>query len=228
MKVPLLLFFISSAFCLGAGDAVGLLPEGSRGSGDVEERRAEAMGKRLEEFVTMAGRVYRDVQITKIGDGGISFSHADGAARLRFEDLSPEQRGYFGINREDAAAVYAREMMAREAYEKRVEESEKARRELAEKLAAERAEAQLLAMEKAEERKAAAAAAESAGIIPPYPTIKRVDSGLRISSRSSSFDGYYGGFGYGYPARYGYRPTFHYRGSHCRPHYGTGIHFTVR
>jgi hypothetical protein len=228
MRIPLLMLLFSPAFCLGAGEATGLLPETSRNPGDVEERRAEAMGKRLDSFETMAGRLYRDVQITQISAGGISFSHADGAARLRFDDLTPEQRRYFGINGDDAAAVYAREMKARDAYERKVEEREKARRELAEKEATERAEARRLAMEKAAREREIAAAAEPAGIIPPYPTIQRVDSGLRISSRSSGYDGYYGGFGYGYPVRYGYRPTFHYRGSHCRPHYGTGIHFTVR
>ncbi len=223
-----MVFLISSAFSPGAEKAAGLLPEGTGQAGDVEERRAEVMGRKLDQFVTMSGRVYRDVQITKISDGGISFSHADGAARLRFNDLSPAQRSYFGIKVEDAAAVYAREMEAREAYEKKVEEREKARRELAEKEAAERAEAWQLAMEKAAEHRAAVAAAQPAETIPSHPTIKRLDSGFRHSSRSSSYSRYYGGFGYGYPVRYSYSPGFRYGGGYCRPSFGNGFHFIVK
>lgn len=229
MKRLLFILLLSPGFGPAAGEVTGLFPEGSRAAGDADDRRAEAMGKRLDEFKTMAGRLYRDVRITKISDGGISFRHADGAAWLGYDDLSPEQRRYFGITAEDAAAVYAREMRAREAYERKVEEREKARRELAEKEAAERAEAWRLAIEKAAEERKIAAAAEPAGIIPPHPTIKRVDSGLRRSSGSSSYARYYyGGVGYGYPVRYSYRPSFRHGGSHCRPAHGTGIHFSVR
>jgi hypothetical protein len=216
-------FLILCSLCVswGAETSEGLILE-SQQVESIEERRAEAMGKQLDQFVTMAGRVYRDVKITKISDGGISFSHADGAARLMFGDLGPEQRRYFGINGEDASAVYAREMRARAAYEKEVEKREKARRELAAKEAADRAEAQRLATEKAEKARAIAAASQPEETIPLYPTIKRVDSGLRRSSRYSS------GFGYGYPVRYSYSPSFRYRGSSCRPFFGGGIHIRVR
>jgi hypothetical protein len=228
MKAALMLFLISSAFSLGAEKSAGLLLGGSGGAENADERRAEAMGKQLDQFETMSGRVYRDVQITKISDGGISFSHADGAARLRFDDLSPAQRSYFGIKVEDAAAIYAREMKARAAYEREVEQRERERRELAGKEAAERAEAWRLAMEKAAEHRAATAAAQPAETIPSHPTIKRLDSGLRHSSRSSSYSRYYGGFGYGYPIRYNYSPGFRYGGGYCRPSFGTGINFIVR
>lgn len=186
----------------------------SMAAADVESRRAEAMGKPMETFRTMEGRIYRDVVITKINAGGVSFNHADGAARLRFADLSPEQRSRFGINGEDAAAVYAREARARDAYETEVEEREKARRELAEKEAA--------------EVRATAAATKPAETIPPYPTIKRVDSGRRHSNRYSSYGSYYAGFGYAYPVRYGSSPAFRYGGNTCTPSFGTGIHFIVR
>lgn len=225
MKMPLLMFLFASAVCLG--EAAGLLPESLRGMGNLEERRAEAMGKRLNQFVTMAGRVYRDVQITNVSDGGVSLSHADGSARLRFGDLSPEQRRYFGIQDEVSAAVYAREMRERAAYEAKVEESEKARRELAEKEAAERAEAYRIAVEKAAEARAIAAVARPAETIPSHPTIKRVDSGNRRSSRSS-YSRYYGGYGYGYPVRYSYRPVFPYRTAGCGSYSGSSIHFSFR
>lgn len=227
MKAAFLLIQFSICASLWAEESEALVPEKQQ-LGGVEERRAEAMGQRLERFETMAGRVYRDVWITKITEAGISFSHAAGAARLRFEDLSPEQRRYFGINRKDAAEVYAREMKARLAYEKQVEEKEKTRREQAAKEAAKRAELERLAMEKAEKNRAASAS-EPAETIPLYPTIKRVDSGgRRYSSRYSSYGSYYGGYGYRYPVRYNYRPAFRYGGGRCLPIYRSGVHFTIR
>ena len=227
MKTTFSLIQFSLCASLWAAGPETLVPV-DRQLANIEERRAEAMGKRLECFETMAGRVYQDVRITKISDAGISFSHADGAVRLRFADLSPEQRRYFGISREDAATIYARELKARENYERKVEEKENARRELAEKEAAERAELERLAMEKAEQKQTAAAEIESTETIPLYPTIKRVDSIRRSSSRHSSYRSYYGGFRYSYPVRFNCRPTYRHRGRGCRPVFGTGIHFSVR
>lgn len=220
----LLAMQVSLCALWGAGFQESLVPRDDR-HGSLEERRAEAMGKRLDRFETMAGRVYRDVRITKISDGGISFSHEDGAARLRFGDLNPEQRRYFGINGEDAAAVYAREMRAREAYERQVEAKEEARRELAAKEAAARAELERLAMERAEKQRAAAAEKAATRTIPLYPTIKRVDSRPRYSRQRFSYGSYYGGFGYRHPNRYS-RPV--YRSTGCAPVYRSGIHFTIR
>lgn len=70
----------------------------------------------------MEGRIYREVVITKISAGGVSFKYADGAARLRFDELSPGQRKYFGIEEEEAAEVYRKEAERRAAYEKLVED----------------------------------------------------------------------------------------------------------
>jgi hypothetical protein len=168
--------------------------------GDVESRRAEASGKLMQALVTMEGRTYRNAVITRINAGGVSFKHADGAARLRFDELSPEQRASFGIDEETAAEVYRKE--------------------------AERRAAQRLAMEKAAEERAVAAANKPAETIPPYPTIKRVDSGRSNPSRHSSYRSYYSG--YGYPVRYNYSPGLRYSGGYCRPSFGTGINFIVR
>ena len=219
MKCAFFLILCSLCASWAAATSEGLIP-GSQQSESIEERRAEAMGKRLDQFVTMAGRVYRDVKITKISDGGISFFHEDGAARLRFGDLTPEQRRYFGIEVEDAAAVYAWERKARAAYEKEVEEREKIRSELAAKEAAERAKAQRLAYEKAEKAREIAAAALPAETIPTHPTIKRVDSGHRYSSRYSSYSSYYPGHTYYQPVRY--------RANFCRSFFRSGIHISVR
>jgi hypothetical protein len=194
--------------------------------GDVESRRAEASGKLMQAFVTMEGRTYRNAVITKIDAGGVSFKHEDGVARLRFDELSPEQRASFGINEETAAEVYRKEAARRAAYERLVEKRSEERRVLAEKEAGQRAEVQRLAMEKAAEERAVAAANKPAETIPPYPTIKRVDSGRSNPSRYLSHRSYY--LGYGYPIRYNYSPTLRYGGGYSKPSFRTGINFIVR
>lgn len=228
MKASFLMIQILLCVSICAEDTGTLVPEVSQFE-SVEARRAEAMGKRMERFETMTGRIYKDVRITRISDAGISLSHADGAARLRFEDLSPEQRQYFGINGEDAAEVYAREMKARAAYEKLVEEKERSRRQLAEA----RAEAEWLAMEKAAEVEPEVAFVEPDATIPEYPTVKRVESNYRFSRSYRYHGGYYSGCGYSYPGyaypvRYGYRPSFHYRGGRCGTFYTSGLRIPVR
>ncbi len=190
MRIPGFILF--GAFC------------GSLALADVESRRAEALGKPMESFRTMEGRIYRDVVITKISAGGVSFKHADGAARLRFDELSPGQRNYFGIEEEEAAEVYREEAERREAYERLVAKRVEERRALAEKEAAEREEARQAALVAAAQRNAATANDPSA-TIPFYPTIKRVDTKVE---RSRYHRSYYGG-------AYGYSPfsgTSHHRG----------------
>ncbi len=196
----------------------------SMAAADVETRRAEALGKPMKTFRTLEGRTYRDVVITKINAGGVSFKHEDGTARLRFDELSPGQRKYFGIEGETAAEVYRTEAERRAAYEKLVEKREEERRVLAEKEAAEREEAWQLAMESAAAERAKAAA-EPAVTIPPRPTIQRVDTRVR---RSRSYGSSYGGYGYGYPVHYSYGPSFRYSGNFCRPVYRTGLSFSVK
>lgn len=179
---------------------------------DVETRRAEALGKPMETFRTMEGRTYRDVVFTKIDGGGVSFKHADGAARLRFDELSPGQRKYFGLDEKTAAEVYRKEAERRAAYEKLVEIRTEERRVRAEKEATEREEARQNAMAAAAEE-FAKAVVEPTATIPPYPTIKRVDTRVRRSrSYGSSYSPFYGGY-YGYSPYSSYRPS-HYSGWH--------------
>jgi len=174
---------------------------------DVETRRAEALGKPMETFRTMEGRTYRDVLITKIDGGGVSFKHADGVARLRFDELSPGQRKYFGLDEETAVEIYRKEAERRAAYEKLVEIRTEERRVRAEKEATEREEARQNAMAAAAEE-SAKAVVEPAATIPPYPTIKRVDTRVRRSrSHGSSYSPFYGGY-------HGYSPYSSYRSSY--------------
>ena len=182
---------------------------------DVETRRAEALGKPMETFRTLEGRVYEDVVITKINAGGVSFKHADGAARLRFDELSPGQRKYFGIDEETAAEVYRKEAEQRAAYEALVAERAEERRAISEKKAEEREEAWRIAMAEAAAERAITADPIPSATIPDRPTIQRVDSRVHRSRSYRSGNVYYGGF-YGYS---GYQPSFHrgYRhgGYHC-------------
>lgn len=200
MRLPLVFIALALGVSFGA-DERGLIVSSGENSTSVAERRAKVMGSKLDSFETMKGRIYQDVKVTEINDGGISFTHADGAARLRFEDLSPEQRRYFGITGEAAAEIYRKEREVRIAYEKQVEEREAAR-----KMAAEQeAEVRLLALEKAAKMRAERAETFASRSIPALPEIKRVDS-VNFSRRSyrsyrSSY-GYTGNYYSGYYPRY--------------------------
>jgi len=194
MKIPFTVLL--AGFCVSVAVA------------DVETRRAEALGKPMETFRTMEGRIYRDVLITKIDGGGVSFKHADGAARLRFYELSPGQRKYFGLDEENALEVYRKEEERRAAYEKLVEIRTEERRVRAEKDATEREESRQDAMAAVAEE-LAKAVVEPTAAIPPYPTIKRVDTRVRRSrSYGSSYRPFYGGY-YGYSPYSSYRPSHH-------------------
>lgn len=197
MKIPLSVLL--AGFCVSMAVA------------DVETRRAQALGKPMETFRTMEGRNYRDVLITKIDGGGVSFKHADGAARLRFDELSPGQRKVFGLDEETAAEVYRKEAVRRAEYETLVEKRSEERRVRAEKKAAEREEARQNAMAAAV-AESAKATDEPAATIPPYPTIKRVDTRIRRNRGYASTSPFYGGY-HGYFPYSGYRSS-HYGGWH--------------
>lgn len=194
-----MVLFCSVGFALGAD----LVPEKIDPAMSIEERRAAALSKRMDRFETMNGRVYEDVRITAIGEGGISLAHSSGTARLRYDDLSPRQRRYFGMDEQAAAETYRRERLEREAYERQVEERELARRQAAEKAAEERR----LAEEKAEAKRVLAETKQKPDpeeTIPLRPNIQRIDSGAR-RVRHSGYGSYYG---YGpsvYWPSYGYR-----------------------
>lgn len=203
MKSTFICFSLACGLALGAGELTLVVSESGQAAGSVAERRAVAMGSKLERFETMKGRVYQDVMITEINDGGISFSHADGVVRLRFDDLSPEQSRYFGINEATAAEFYRREREAMVAYEKQVEEREAARKKAAEQEAL----ARFIAAEEAAEE------AETVVVrsIPALPEVKRVDS-INFSGRRYSSHGY----SYGYPSYYhsGFYPRYRSSGGY--------------
>lgn len=218
MKIPLLLLIFSASWVCAAEPA----PDTSQTPASVEERRAAALSKRMERFETMKGRIYEDVRITAIDAGGVSLSHSAGTARLRYDDLSPQQRRYFGLDEAAAAEVYRKERAARAAYEKRVEERKIARREAMEKaheeerLAAEQAE-----KERAERALAAAGRELTASEkIPSQPTIQRVDTDWFRHRSSRRYSPYWNNYGY-YGNYYG---SGHYRSGYHRPPYNFRYH----
>jgi hypothetical protein len=215
MHMSFSLIHISLLFGLafGADQQSGLVSENGKVTNNIEERRAESMGTKLQSFVTMNGRVYEDVKITQINDGGISFTHAAGAARLRFDDLSPEQRKYFGIAEDTAAVIYRREQEARLVYEKQVEVREAARKKAAEEMA----EAQRLAAEKAAKERSERAEKLAFRSIPALPEVKRVDSGNFSRRSDRSYRSSYGYSNYYYPSYYQRSQFSRGSGSYCRP-----------
>jgi hypothetical protein len=201
---------------------------------DVETRRAEELGKRYEQYQSTSGIVYRDVRITKITDAGVSIIHAEGVARLGFEELSPEQRTDFGITKEGATQFDAKEMDITAAYKAKVEEQQKAKRQNDAKYIAALLEAERLAAEKAlREKNERVATIESTGEIPVFPTITGSDGGFYQTRRHSRYRStYQHGGGYPYPVSYGYYPRYYHNyypaRTGCNTHYGSIFHFTIK
>ncbi|MDE0836801.1 MAG: hypothetical protein OSA84_10665 [Akkermansiaceae bacterium] len=209
MRIPLILLACSACLSFGAERT----PEDDRAAASVEERRGIALSEKMDRFETMKGRVYEDVRITAIDAGGVSLSHSSGTARLRYGDLSPQQRRNFGMDATAAAETYRNERLAREAYDKRVEEKQIARREVAEKATEERR----LGWEKAAAARALAEANREPSAeetIPLRPNIQRIDSGRRSTrhSRSSNY--------------YGYFPSSYCRSYSGSRHYSTGYRYS--
>ncbi len=202
---------------------------------DIEKRRAEETGKKYKEFETVSGRIYRDVTITKISDAGISITHTDGLARLRFEQLTPEQRKDFGITKEGASAIYAEEMKAQAAYEAKVEAQQKEQQKAKDELLAKQTAA-LLEVEKAvRPQKIISSKIESTLEIPTYPVIRGSNNAVLYGTRrySPSSTNYYNNGGYAYPAGSGYySPTHHHHYSPSGPcppaQRGSIFHFTIK
>jgi hypothetical protein len=197
----------------------------SASANDIEKRRAEETGKKYKEYETVSGQIYRDVTITKITDAGISITHADGLARLRFEHLKPEQRKDFGITQEGAEAIYAKEMKAQAAYETEVaakqKEQQKAHEERLAKETVALLEAERLAAERAQKQQVATKI-ESTVEIPGFPTIRGSDNAVLYPSQRytpSQRSIYYGSGGYVYPGSNGgyYNPGHHHHYTPSRP-----------
>lgn len=87
----------------------------------LSQRRAQALGKTFDTFETSDGRVYKNVIITEIGDGGVSFRHKVGTTRLRFDDLDQIRQEFFGLDADLARIALAKEDAQRAAYDRWIE-----------------------------------------------------------------------------------------------------------
>jgi len=87
----------------------------------IREQRQRAMGKTFEVLQSSSGRTFNDVRVSVIDDGGVTIRHADGSARLGFEDLDARQRAFFGLEADLSLAAAEKESRDAAAYERWVE-----------------------------------------------------------------------------------------------------------
>lgn len=83
----------------------------------LEQRRARAQGMNFETFSAKDGRTFKNAIITVVDDSGVAFRHEHGAARLRYAELSEEQRQFFGLEEQASLAAEDRERRQALAYE---------------------------------------------------------------------------------------------------------------
>lgn len=188
-----------------------ILPALTLNASEIEERRAAEVGKKYDRWVTATGKVYDSVIVSNVSDAGISITHADGLARLRYEQLTNQQREHFGITKEGSAAIYIQEAKSQAAYEAKVSEQEKTKLEFLEKHKIALAKAEQAATQRAQQQPIVQSTLE----IPVFSNVRRTQSGVLYStnghpaSRGSTYyipSGYYPG-GYVYPYNHGYYPS---------------------
>ncbi len=81
----------------------------------LRELRDRATGREWAEFVSVSGRVLKNVKVIAVDDGGVTLRHEDGSARMRYDDLTEEQRFLFGL--EEGAAIAAMKEEYRRAHD---------------------------------------------------------------------------------------------------------------
>jgi hypothetical protein len=79
----------------------------------LRQQRRHAVGRTFDTFASSDGRKFHDVSVVSVEDVGVTLRHADGSVRLRYADLDPQQRDFFGL--EESVARAAEEQEAREA-----------------------------------------------------------------------------------------------------------------
>lgn len=83
----------------------------------ISSRQQAACGSKMDRIVIRDGKTYQQVNVTNINDAGVSIRHQDGAATLRFSDLTPEQQSFFGLDEHRSQAAENRELQSSIAYE---------------------------------------------------------------------------------------------------------------
>lgn len=84
----------------------------------LRQQRRNAIGQTFREFYAADGRKFQNASVVSIDEAGVTIRHADGSARLRYMDLNPEQRDYFGLEESASLAAVERETREALAYER--------------------------------------------------------------------------------------------------------------
>lgn len=160
----------------------------------------------IAKITTLAGKTYRQCQIVRVHPDGVSFRHADGAAKVLFTDLSKEWRTRLGYDA-DKAAAYQQELAdKREADKAARAKAEEARFKLLAE-AAERARIQSLGQE-AQVRASVEKEQKNFGpsVVPVLPALGAVHQpGGEYRRYERAFHPFWnGGFGYPVGSGFGY------------------------
>jgi hypothetical protein len=87
----------------------------------VENQRANALARKFDSLSVKDGRSFFKVSIAGVSDGGVSIRHEHGTARLRYAELTDEQRQLFGLEEDSALAAEEQERQELLAYEQEFE-----------------------------------------------------------------------------------------------------------
>lgn len=85
------------------------------------QQRQRAKSQTFDELNLVSGKNFRTVSVSSIDDGGVTIRHEYGSAKLRYADLTADQRLLFGIEEDLAVAAEGREKKDALAYERWVE-----------------------------------------------------------------------------------------------------------
>ncbi len=86
-----------------------------------KQQRAHAQGMKFASLESRNGRVFEQVLVTSVDDAGVSIRHQDGSTRLRYGDLTDEQRLFFVMDEASALAAEDTERRNSLAYELSIE-----------------------------------------------------------------------------------------------------------
>jgi hypothetical protein len=87
----------------------------------IQRQREQATGRTFEKLVLPSGRTFSNARVAAINDAGVTLRHAEGSARMRIDDLSPEQQVFFGLEVDLAIAAERREFESAVSYERAVD-----------------------------------------------------------------------------------------------------------
>ena len=84
----------------------------------IQDQRNRVIGRSFAELTSVSGRVYREVTVASIDDAGVAIRHADGTARLKYQELDSAQRLLFALEPDLALAAAEKESQDLAIYER--------------------------------------------------------------------------------------------------------------